>query len=107
MPSDDDKSKKEQYIAHSVMCAAALCTVFAIAGHKDADGATKTLENNGYSEVSITGRAPKSDLCRGFYRTEFAAVAADGTAVSGVVCKKLGQTGAEIALRPNPAPPSP
>lgn len=57
-------------------------------GYANPEGATKVLEEDGYTHITITGR--KFLGCdREFYRTTFTAKNSRGIPVSGMVCDGL------------------
>ena len=55
-------------------------------GCTDYDGTAKTLERQGYSEISVVGWAPFSCSENDAFRTSFRAKAPNGETVTGAVC---------------------
>lgn len=107
MSRRDDKDEKDSTFGLLLwMQVSAVGAALTIIGYADSKGATEALEKSGYTQIDISGREAKSQLCKGFYRTRFNAVAPDGTAVTGVVCQPLGGK-REIVALPQPAPRQP
>lgn len=68
-----------------VIAATALVGIpVALYGGSDPEGAKIFLEDNGHRDVTITGKGGWE--CKGYYRTAFTSVSANGRTIRGTVC---------------------
>lgn len=82
------RKKSNALLAQQLMVAVVLAAVaFAVdVGYADPVGATRHLEDEGYTDIQITGRQ-YTGCGNNLYRTAFVAKNSRGIKVHGLVCK--------------------